>query len=1204
MKTFPKTILKSLEKAHKIQPIGRNSIELFKENYQQLVHRVEESEANNESEENFKNHLMDFLKNTYFKNTHLVAPKGKTDFVIHKTNEGNSPAAILFEVKRPKNMAEMVTKTNLNCKAMHELMLYYFEERSKHQNNDITHLVITNIYEWFVFDANTFERLFYKNTKLKKEFTEWKEGRKVSRNNELFYKEIAQPTLKDLNEEIEFTYFDIRTYDKIIKNKDLADDKKIIDLYKILSPTHLLKWQAATDANKLNNKFYSELLHIIGLEEVKEAGKKLIQRKDKNTRNEGSLLENCITIIENEERLPHVSDLLTYGNGKEEQYFNIGLELCITWINRILFLKLLEAQLQKYHNNDPKYKFLNSETIRDYDVLNKLFFQVLAKPLHERSESIQAQFGLIPYLNSSLFDISSLESDTVRINSLDDSLELPLYKSSVLNGNTAHKNRKQLNTLQYLFAFLDAYDFASENQEDIIEENRELISASVLGLIFEKINGYRDGSFYTPAFITEYMCHKTITKAVVQKFNDTKGWNCDTITDLHNKIDNLAEANTIFNSLHLCDPAVGSGHFLVSALNVLIYLKAELGILVDRHGKRLKNYKIEIVNDELLVFDEDDQLFQYKVLPNGKVNAEIQRVQETLFHEKETLIENCLFGVDINPNSVKICRLRLWIELLKNAYYMSDERKVISEESKTTTYHSSLISHHSLQTLPNIDINIKQGNSLLSRYKLDEDLSDVFQKQRFSLQTYRHAVQAYKDSKSKEAKAELLRFINDIKEQFKQTVSNRDPKRKQLSDLRGKRALLDMNIDLFGNKKLSDKELKAQKTKLDADIEKIESQMADIEENRLYKGSFEWRFEFPEVLNDQGNFVGFDVVIGNPPYIRQEEIKDQKANLQENYKTYSGAADLYVFFVEKAFQILKNGGKFTYIIPNKWMQTGYGKPLRNLLLQKELLNIIDFGDLQVFDEATTYPCILELANADPSEVFKAAALKTLDYGKNFSTFIQSQSNDISVANLTNETWILSNTEDQRILSKLKESCISLSEYIGGEAHYGIKTGLTEAFIIDEETKNKIVEEDESSTSILKRVLRGRDIKPYYAQSNGVWLIGTFPTLKLDIDNFLGVKNHLLNFGKDRLEQSGKPNSRKKSLNKWFETQDNIGYWQEFEKPKIMYQKFQVKPCFIYDEDGLYCNDSMWIISKDDKVLLAILNSKMGWWLICISHYLI
>ncbi|WP_247233746.1 Eco57I restriction-modification methylase domain-containing protein [Telluribacter sp. SYSU D00476] len=770
-----------------------------------------------ESEENVKIHLMDFLKNTYYRNDYLIATKGRTDFVVHLGKEATSPVGVLFEVKRPKNHSEMVSRTNLNTKAMHELLLYYLRERLNHNNTSITHLVITNIYEWYIFDAQLFERLFFNNSFLVKEFKAWQEGRKVNPNNEGFYRDIAKVAIDKLEEEVPFTHFDIRTYRTEIENDNQEDDKRLIGLYKVFSPVHLLKLPSATDANKLNDKFYSELLYIIGLEEAKEAGKKVIRRKQQ--RDEGSLIENTICTLDTEGRLSHIGDLLSYGVRKDEQYFNVALELTITWINRILFLKLLEAQLLKYHSGNTAYGFLNERCIKDYDVLNKLFFQVLARPTQERSEAIRKQFGNVPYLNSSLFDISPLEDDTIRINSLDNTLTVPLPKNSVLRKNPYYKNFKQIGTLHYLFAFLDAYDFSSENKEDIIEENKELISASVLGLIFEKINGYKDGSFYTPAFITEYMSRETIRRAILQKFKEVKGWSCTSLDELYNKIDDIQEANTIFDSLKICDPAVGSGHFLVSALNELIYQKCKLGILADQTGRRLKGYSIDIVNDELIIRDTEEEVFEYKVLSNGKVNPEVQRVQETLFHQKQSLIENCLFGVDINPNSVKICRLRLWIELLKNSYYTSQ----------------SLFQE--LETLPNIDINIKQGNSLLSRYSLTENLREVFEKQKFNITTYKNTVQAYKDSKSKEAKVKLLNFINEIKEQFRQSVVNRDPRRKKLSDLRGQRMLLDNNIDLFGGKLVDEKLAKVEKKRLDMLIAQKEQEIESIENNSIYKGS-------------------------------------------------------------------------------------------------------------------------------------------------------------------------------------------------------------------------------------------------------------------------------------------------------------------------------------------------------------------------------
>jgi len=943
----PLTPTESLEKVYRLQSGNREQIDRFKAHYTTLLYRINEQE----SEENVKGHLMDFLKEVYYKETYLIATKGKTDFVIHTGKEANAPAGVLFEVKRPTNRGEMVTRENLNTKAMQELILYYFRERTKDKNSDLRYCVITNVYEWFIFDAALFERVFYKNAYLVKEYKAWASGQKVSTNNELFYHEIAKPFLAGLEEEIPFTYFNLKDFQKIVTDSNTANDRKLLPLYKILSPTHLLKLPTTTDSNKLNPKFYSELLHLIGLEEIKEAGKKIIRRKEADKRDEGSLLENTIIQLDTAGKLYHLPDRAQYGATTDEQLFSVALELCITWVNRILFLKLLESQLVNYHHQDKTYSFLNRETIADFDELFKLFFQVLAKRPSERRSSIQTKFGRIPYLNSSLFEISELEDATININSLDDSQTLPLLSKSVLNDNSEYKNVKQVPTLSYLFAFLDAYDFASESRETIQEKNRSLINASVLGLIFEKINGYKDGSFYTPGFITEYMCRETIRKAVVQKFNDAKGWNCADFAALEDKDFERNEANTLINEITICDPAVGSGHFLVSALNELIAVKSDLGILQDETGKRLKGYTVSILNDELIVLDEDETPFQYFLQTTGKPTPERQRIQKTLFREKQTLIENCLFGVDINPNSVKICRLRLWIELLKNAYY--------TDESGFAE----------LETLPNIDINIKQGNSLLSKFSLTEDLTDVFTKQRFSLRTYKNAVKAYKDENSKEAKADLQRFINEIKSQFRETVFKRDPRRKKLADLRGQSVLLDNNIDIFGNPIKDPKQVAIEKQRLDKSIAQIETEIADIESNTLYRGSFEWRFEFPEVLNEKGDFVGFDVIIGNPPYLR---VRDETSVLrnwyQHNYKSAQNQFDLYHLFIEKAKYIAGSSALISYIVPNAFLGNENCKALRKFILDNFSLSLVADVKNQVFDEASVDVsiCIFEATNIKKS----------------------------------------------------------------------------------------------------------------------------------------------------------------------------------------------------------------------------------------------
>ncbi|MEI7501561.1 MAG: DNA methyltransferase, partial [Bacteroidota bacterium] len=692
MQLIPISPRKSLNKAWlKVKP-ARSEIEVFKKNLIRLLDGIDESEF----EEHIKNDLSDFLKNTFYQKFYINT-KGRNDLVIHNGPDAKSMAGVLIEAKKPSNKSEMVRPDNLNAKAFHELILYYLRERITNHNLEIKHLVATNIYEWYIFDAIIFEKLFAQNKTLVKQFTDFEEGRLSGTNTDFFYKNIVEKFFTGLETDISFTHFDFREYDKPLRNNDKKDDSKLIALYKLLSPEHLLKLPFTNDSNSLDKAFYSELLHIVGLTETKEGSKKLIGRKKEGQRDPGSLIENAIVQIDSLDMISRLNKPSRFGENLQERLFNVSLELVITWINRILFLKLLEAQLINYHKSDTSYVFLASEKVHGYDSLNSLFFRVLAKKNMERDPAVAKLFEKVPYLNSSLFEPTELERDTIFISNLQDDCLIPIHPGTVLKNNTGKRLTGNMNGLDYLFAFLDAYDFSGEGAEEIQEDNKTLINASVLGLIFEKINGYKDGSFFTPGFITMYMCHETIRRAVVQKFNEAKGWDCKNIEQVYDKIEDRNQANNIINSLKICDPAVGSGHFLVSALNEMIAVKSDLNILQDREGRRLKEYRVEVVNDELIVNDEDGELFEY-----NPRSPESQRIQETLFHEKQTIIENCLFGVDINPNSVKICRLRLWIELLKNAYYKKPD-------------------FTELETLPNIDINIKCGNSLISRYALDAD---------------------------------------------------------------------------------------------------------------------------------------------------------------------------------------------------------------------------------------------------------------------------------------------------------------------------------------------------------------------------------------------------------------------------------------------------------------------------------------------------
>jgi adenine-specific DNA-methyltransferase len=758
---------KALNKAFlKVKP-NRPQIEIFKANLIQLLDRANDTE----SEEFHKNLVIDFLKKTYYDPNHFINTKGRNDLVIHNGDKPNSTVGVIIEAKKPTNRSEMVTTEKLNAKAFQELVLYYLRERITQNNLETKHLIITNINEWFIFDATTFDRLFAQSKKLVKQFQDFEGGRLADTKTEFFYKQVAEPFIAEISTEIEFTHLNLQDYQRTLRNEDKTDDNKLIALFKLLSPEHILKLPFSNDSNSLDKRFYSELLHIIGLTETKDGGKKLIERNKEGERNTGSILENAIIQLDSLDKLNRLKRPDQFGGSNQERLFNVALEISITWINRILFLKLLEAQLITYHKSDKSYSFLNLDKIKNYDDLNSLFFQVLARKHNERNEDVIKAFEKVPYLNSSLFEPTNIEQDTIFISNLRDDKAIPIFSSTVLKDQNGKKLTGKLNTLEYLFGFLNAYDFSSEGSEAIQEENKSLINASVLGLIFEKINGYKDGSFFTPGFITMYMCRESVRKSVVQKFNETKKWECDQLEDLYDKIEDRQEANEIVNSLKICDPAVGSGHFLVSTLNEMIAVKSDLKILQDRDGRRLKEYQVEVVNDELIVTDEEGELFKYN--PNSR---ESQRIQETLFHEKLTIIENCLFGVDINPNSVKICRLRLWIELLKNAYYKNDSE---------------------LETLPNIDINIKCGNSLISRFDIDADLKHALKKNKWSIDSYQVAVDTYRNAQNKEQKREMERLINDIKSDFRSEITLNDPKAKRLRKLSGELSQLINQVQLF-----------------------------------------------------------------------------------------------------------------------------------------------------------------------------------------------------------------------------------------------------------------------------------------------------------------------------------------------------------------------------------------------------------------------
>ncbi len=586
-------------------------------------------------------------------------------------------------------------------------------------------------------------------------------------------------------------------------------------------------------------------------------------------------------------------------------------------------------------------------------------------------------------MNSSLFDKTPLELKGHEIKWLDNE-SLEIYPKSILKKDQDYQNKEALPLLEYLFTFLSVYDFTTTPKD--IKDNRNtsesrLINPSVLGLVFEKLNGYKEGSFYTPSFITSYMCKESITPIVLDKFNAIYQWDCKDLEALKGKIDRnfsnekAKEYLQLLLALRICDPAVGSGHFLVSALNEMVRIAYELGLITSlyRHSLRLEN-------DEIIIHTPTGEIFNYTI-PHSE-NDPHHQIQKELFELKKSIIENCLFGVDINPNSCEITKLRLWIELLKYSYY-------IFEEGKNT---------NALETLPNIDINIKCGNSLISRFALkDKALLKTKKNQNleYSIAEYKELVKIYKDPKiletlthpikdsdavgkyakerlyqelkqnpNKDFKKALNDRIDKIKKAFKLTL---DPPPKELKfkkflkehlELYGKSILEEINYNGLELEALAlEKQMASEKLfhdyrpypKLDKSDRVVGlehfnryvlTSYKDLQdENERYANALEWRFEFPEVLDDEGDFLGFDCIIGNPPYIRQEHIKDLKPLLQKQYQDfYNSTADIYTYFFALSYHLLKEKGFNAFITSNKYARAKYGAKLRELLLKKPPLS--------------------------------------------------------------------------------------------------------------------------------------------------------------------------------------------------------------------------------------------------------------------------
>ncbi len=1200
MISFAHIPLKDFIKKYNPQEPKKETIE----NFEKEINSLLENAKRQDGEEFQKNEINSFLKNTYGYECNTYE---KVDSAIYVDGK----AWVLIEVKALNNRNEFPKdRENPLSKAFCQ-MVFYFLNAIKN-NNSLKHAIICNAHEFFLFDCK--DLLFLKEDKRITDFHKdcaKKEG--TDSKTKRFYSDLEEYLKKDFKGELRYTHFNLS-----------SDDPKEL-IYQVLSHEVLLKQKKTLDANTLNKDFYEELLYILGLEEQNEKGKILI----KPSRTENSL-----------------SDALKkeYKNLDDEEV----MALLIAWNNRILFLRLLESLLISFnHFEEP---FLTIENFTNFNDLNTLFFEVLAKKNSERLEEIKEDkiLGKIPYLNSSLFDKTPLESNGHEIRLLkNESLEI--YPKSVFKKDKDYQEKKRLPLLKYLFEFLHAYDFTTTPKD--IKDNRNtsesrLINPSVLGLVFEKLNGYKEGSFYTPSFITSYMCSESITPIVLDKFNQKYNIECKDLKELKNylknsyKEDKRKEYLQVLLALRICDPAVGSGHFLVSALNEMVWIAYELGLITSLP----LDATLELENDEILI-KISNKSFIYTRPSSEKEQS--HQIQKELFELKKSIIENCLFGVDINPNSCEITKLRLWIELLKYSYY-------IFENGKNT---------NALETLPNIDINIKCGNSLISRFALkDKALLKIKKNQnlKYSIAEYKELVKIYKDPKiletlthpikdsdavgkyakerlyqeleqnpNKDFKKALNDRIEKIKKAFKLTL---EPPQKELKfkkflkehlELYGRSILEETNYNGLELEALAlEKQMASEKVlndyrpypKLDKSDKVVGlehfnryvlTSYKDLQdENERYANALEWRFEFPEVLDDEGDFLGFDCIIGNPPYIRQEHIKEIKPLLQKQYQDfYNSTADIYTYFFALSYHLLKEKGFNAFITSNKYARAKYGAQLRELLLKKTtIVSYMELNALKVFESAAVDTSIMFFIKQTPPKESEFKYYEPTPDDK--SDLKSAHSLPMRQNALSTESFIFANATLLDLRDKMEKAGTPLKDW-DIQINYGIKTGANEAFIITTEKREEILnacktqEERKRTETLIKPILRGKDIKRYSYEWAGEWVINTHngytSNLKskippIDIEKYPAIKTHLdshYDTIATRSDQGDTPYHLR-----------NCAYLEDFEKEKIVYGEIVQEPRFYLDNGEcelgyFYAEATSFILTGEHlRYLLGILHSKL------------
>jgi adenine-specific DNA-methyltransferase len=752
-------------------------------------------------------------------------------------------------------------------------------------------------------------------------------------------------------------------------------------------------------------------------------------------------------------------------------------DFCKRMMGRIVFLYFIQkkgwlavGQGKKWGEGNPDYLYdlFRKSRYKDdfyYQELVPLFFKTLNNTDSEK-ESNDWRF---PYLNGGLFD----DSQDRKYNKLH--LPESIFKT--------------------LFETFNNYNFTI--YEDAPDEHTIAVDPEMLGHIFENLleDNKDKGAFYTPKEIVHYMCQESL-KAYFFSHDEQHFTNNELAKRSINKIiqqqeltadeKQYAEKNAFkiidaLKQVKICDPAIGSGAFPMGLLQ-------------------------EIFNAQIFLLELSG--FTKKI-----TDADI----------KKHIIEESIYGVDIDAGAVDIARLRFWLSL------------VVDEQEP--------------QPLPNLDFKIVCADTLIPLGKINHNDFDIKISELFNeLETLRHDF----FSVSSEEKIKLERNFKRIQTELKERseFSNKE------------------NYTLF-NKII---------------------EFNPFEDTACSWFDAWWMFGIKE---------GFDIVIGNPPYVQLQKDGGKLAKLYQSYKyeTFERTGDIYSLFYERGTGLLNEKGILCFITSNKWMRANYGASTRQFFAEKtHPLLLIDFGNIQVFDTATVDTNILILQNKPKAKRHESKEAFAVRINNEFNLDDHSLQeyvikNGYILASLSHNAWVVGERDIYNIKEYIEQQGIPLSNW-NVTINYGIKTGTQDAFMIREDVKNQLFEEDPKCIVLLKMLLRGKDLSAWYSDYDNYWLIGTFPSLNIDINDYPSIKKHLLDYGKEKLEQDG--NGRKKTGNKWFETQDQISYWENFEKPKLIYPEITKYIPFSYDEsDHFYTNNKCFILTGERlKYLACVLNSKI------------